>query len=350
MKNLFTLLLLVISPLAIGQTNNTSEEIKYWKSIADSNDTVAYRQYLNRYGETGLYKDEAITRIILLKTSGKQAQSKSVECCFYSRYIGPTVYTDPKSVEYIVRFDDNQDKIWLKYSKYDTIRSNLSISKDFYESQVTTVLSRGSISLMTHSPISGNITDDDNSTLSGVSVVATHTPSGVQYGTETNASGNYYLCNIRPGGPYTIEYRKVGFKTVKQKGVTVTLGKTKILNVLMNEITGEVSIAADAFSPGDYKNAWTVDDEYEYTPMKSTSERDVYFRRGKSNVYDHRSETTITMQGYRYIAFSKDKSSFIMWFEEDDNLDGQIFEKRNYYRVSKEELLPKAVNYDFLND
>ena len=80
MRNLFTLLLLVVSFLAVGQTNNTTEEIKYWKSIAESNDTVAYRQYLNRYGETGLYYDEAITRITLLKTSGKQAQSNSVEC------------------------------------------------------------------------------------------------------------------------------------------------------------------------------------------------------------------------------------------------------------------------------
>ena len=47
---------------------------------------------------------------------------------------------------------------------------------------------------------------------------------------------------------------------------------------------------------------------------------------------------------------SKDKSSFIMWFEEDDNLDGKILEKREYKRVPKEELLPKAVNYDFLNE
>jgi len=56
------------------------------------------------------------------------------------------------------------------------------------------------------------------------------------------------------------------------------------------------------------------------------------------------------MQGYRYIAISKDKSSIIMWFEDEENIDGQIFEKRTYYRVPKEDLLPKAVNYDFLNE
>ena len=87
-------------------------------------------------------------------------------------------------------------------------------------------------------------------------------------------------------------------------------------------------------------NAWTTDEEYEYDPMKSTSARDVFFKRDILNA----------MQGYRYIAFSKDKSSFIMWFEEGDNLDGVIIEKREYKRVLKEELLPKAVNYDFLNE
>lgn len=88
MKNLLTLILLVISLLAFGQSNSQSleVEIKYWKSIAESNDTVAYREYLQRYGEDGLYKDEALTRITLLKTSGKQTQSKSAECFFYSQY------------------------------------------------------------------------------------------------------------------------------------------------------------------------------------------------------------------------------------------------------------------------
>ncbi len=152
--------------------------------------------------------------------------------------------------------------------------------------------------------------------------------------------------------------------------------------------------AEQAKSPDEYKNAWTTDEEYQYDPMKSTSSRDVYFKRDKLHQIDHvqkydyetkkwisyhdrtfykysddehnveyyknkeeknngwvvgRYEIIKTIQGYRYIAFSKDKSSFIMWFEEDDNLDGVILEKREYKRVPKEELLPKAVNYDFLN-
>ena len=127
MKNLLTLLLLVISVLAFGQSDSQSieVEIKYWKSIAESDDTVAYREYLQRYGEDGLYKDEALTRIALLKTSGKQPQSKSIECHFYSQ-------SNPKEISYVVRFDAEQSKVWLKPINYDTVRSNLAGSRDFY--------------------------------------------------------------------------------------------------------------------------------------------------------------------------------------------------------------------------
>ena len=74
-----------------------------------------------------------------------------------------------------------------------------------------------SISLMaqvTTSSISGKITDNNKATLPGATVVATHTPSGSQYYAVADANGTYRLLNIRPGGPYTIEYRMVGFQTV----------------------------------------------------------------------------------------------------------------------------------------
>ena len=113
-----------------------------------------------------------------------------------------------------------------------------------------------SISLMaqvTTSSISGKITDNNKSSLPGATVVATHTPSGSQYYAVADANGTYRLLNIRPGGPYTIEVRMVGFQTVKQEGVTATLGETKIINVRLNEEAvgiGEVSVVAEAISNG----------------------------------------------------------------------------------------------------
>ena len=113
-----------------------------------------------------------------------------------------------------------------------------------------------SISLMaqvTSSSISGKISDANKKALAGATVVATHTPSGAQYYSVADANGTYRLLNIRPGGPYKIEFRMVGFQTTVQEGVTATLGETKILNVRLNEEAiglNEIVIAAEAISNG----------------------------------------------------------------------------------------------------
>lgn len=334
MKNFLTLLLLVISLLVSGQSNSQSleVEIKYWKSIAESNDTVAYREYLQRYGEDGLYKDEALTRIALLKTSGKQVQSKTLECCYYYGENGRSYGW------FVVRFNGNQNTIWLKSAGADsyTIRANLAVSRDFYEHQAVIPLSRGTQEYK-------DAIKNDKKAIEEA------------------------------------EYARIYEKNRRKK----------------SEI---IQKAEQSRSPEDYQNAWTADEEYKYDPMKSTSARDVYFKRyelheierslyefdqqrGIWNYGRRNYDTTFyvysddyfndefyngkdylvymkgkghyeikkTIKGYRYIAFTKDKSSFIMWFEKDDNLDGVIYEKRYYYRKPKEKLLPKAVNYDFLN-
>lgn len=74
---------------------------------------------------------------------------------------------------------------------------------------------------------------------------------------------------------------------------------------------------------------------YEYDNELSTSNRDVYKNRYKDsdNCYN-----------YRYIAFSKDKQTAIHWARFREN-------QRSYHiRVSKEDLLPKNVVPDFLNE
>lgn len=280
MKNLLTLLFLVISVLAFGQSNSQSleVEIKYWKSIAESNDTVAFRDYLQRYGEDGLYKDEAITRIALLKTSGKQEKSDNSKCCFYVKSQSLYNVKNEDNI-YIIKMDCNHDTVCLRIIDYNTVRSNLAMSQDFYENDRWIVEK--------------------------------------QYNKDEYRSFEEYFFN-KP-------------------------------------------------DPEDI-NA----EEFKYNQIKSTSVRDVYFKRdtreqvkhefavpGKPGWYrpepgDHgdysRSYYFDTFHGYRYLAISKDKSSIIIWFEDDENLDGSIHEKENYYRVPKEELLPKAVNYDFLNE
>lgn len=294
MKNLLTLLLLFISLLAFGQSNNQSVEveIKYWKSIAESNDTVAYREYLQRYGENGLYKDEAITRITLLKTLEKQVESNSAECLFYS------VSNRVKDVITIVRFDNNQDVIWLKQNEYDSVRSNLSMSRDYYENL--------------------DVTDKEQ---------------------------HYYNYELS-------EWKKryAGWNT-NEKCEYSPMKSTSARDVYFNrDKLYQINHFKDAFDP-----VSEIPPDYTFYVFSSDERNDEYYR---DHTYEDikksdaifEIEIQKTMQGYRYVAFSKDKSSFIMWFEQDNNLDGVIREKREYKRVPKEELLPKAVNYDFLNE
>ena len=118
---------------------------------------------------------------------------------------------------------------------------------------VAMIASMSLMAQVTTSSISGKITDNNKGTLPGATIVATHTPSGSQYYAVADAYGTYRLLNIRPGGPYTIEVRMVGFQTVKQEGITTTLGETKILNVRLNEEAvglGEVSVVAEAVTNG----------------------------------------------------------------------------------------------------
>ena len=106
---------------------------------------------------------------------------------------------------------------------------------------------------VTSSSISGKITDTNKSALPGATVVATHVPSGAQYYAVADAKGTYRLLNIRPGGPYRLEYRMVGFQTTIETNISATLGETKILNVRMTEENiglDEVIISAEAVSNG----------------------------------------------------------------------------------------------------
>ena len=49
-------------------------------------------------------------------------------------------------------------------------------------------------------------------------------------------------------------------------------------------------------------------------------------------------------ESYHCVAISKDKSIYKSWIEQ----EGVSPEPYNYIRVDKSELLPKAMNYDFL--
>ena len=83
----------------------------------------------------------------------------------------------------------------------------------------------------TNGIISGRITDEQKSSLEGVSIQAIHTPSGTKYSISTNKEGNFYLPGLRIGGPYEITITMVGKEPQKFEQLTIRLGEPLQLNI-----------------------------------------------------------------------------------------------------------------------
>lgn len=97
---------------------------------------------------------------------------------------------------------------------------------------------------VTSGNLSGTI-KDAKTTMPGVTVKATHVPSGTTYMTSTNQDGRFTINNMRPGGPYKIQVTYVGMDPKTVENLTIPLGDTYILNLTLgtngNEL-GEVSV------------------------------------------------------------------------------------------------------------
>ena len=88
---------------------------------------------------------------------------------------------------------------------------------------------------VTTASVNGLVTDASGDPLPGVTVVATHTPSGAQYGTTTRADGRYNLPNLRVGGPYTIEFSFLGYAAETNSGINLALAQKLPLNTSLKE-------------------------------------------------------------------------------------------------------------------
>src|SRR5688572_3694939 len=77
---------------------------------------------------------------------------------------------------------------------------------------------------VTTSSVKGIVTDNNGDPLPGATVIATHTPSGTQYGTTTLADGRYNLPGMRVGGPYSVKFTYVGYKAENFDNIYLNLG------------------------------------------------------------------------------------------------------------------------------
>lgn len=93
---------------------------------------------------------------------------------------------------------------------------------------------------VTTSGMNGRVTGSNNESLPGATVLATHQPSGTQYGTISNAEGRYTLQGMRSGGPYKVEVSFVGYNKATYTDVTLALGESFGLNVQLKEESVDV--------------------------------------------------------------------------------------------------------------
>ena len=120
---------------------------------------------------------------------------------------------------------------------------------------------------VTSSAITGIVTDNKNEGLPGATVVATHVPSGSQYGTVTNESGRYTIPAVRVGGPYKVTVTYVGYSEQARENIFANLGTAANVNFTMqNEGTQlqEVTVTTnrgDVFSSDRTGAATTITSE-----------------------------------------------------------------------------------------
>ena len=88
---------------------------------------------------------------------------------------------------------------------------------------------------VTTSSLRGVVTDNDNNPIAGAAVVAHHEPSGSTYGVCTNADGHYAINGMRVGGPYTIEFSCLGYKTQQHTVAEMHIGETMYLDAKLKE-------------------------------------------------------------------------------------------------------------------
>ncbi len=75
---------------------------------------------------------------------------------------------------------------------------------------------------ITVASIHGTVTDSSGAVVPHAKVTVLNTSTGISSQAVTNASGNYQVFSLQPGGPYTVTVEANGFKAYSAKGITLT--------------------------------------------------------------------------------------------------------------------------------
>ncbi|HMD00235.1 MAG TPA: carboxypeptidase regulatory-like domain-containing protein, partial [Ferruginibacter sp.] len=102
---------------------------------------------------------------------------------------------------------------------------------------------------VTTSGLSGTVKNSKNEALVGATIVATHTPTGTVFRTQSRANGRYDIPNMNNGGPYTIEITYVGHDRDVRNDVYLALGEVARIDIFLKvtaQALKEVTVSATA--------------------------------------------------------------------------------------------------------
>ncbi|MDX1531944.1 MAG: carboxypeptidase-like regulatory domain-containing protein, partial [Rhodothermales bacterium] len=101
---------------------------------------------------------------------------------------------------------------------------------------------------VTSSAMRGSVYDaETEEPLPGANVLATHLPTGTEYGAATDLDGTFAFRNMRVGGPYRLRVTFVGYDAYTEEGIALVLGETYEIDVPLSPAAaelGEVEVVA----------------------------------------------------------------------------------------------------------
>src|ERR1041384_8634188 len=102
---------------------------------------------------------------------------------------------------------------------------------------------------LTTGTLSGVVADQQGAVLPGVTITATHEPTGTKYETVSGGDGRFQILNVRVGGPYTVVASLSGFKDQRSTDVSVGLGEDKSVEFKLQLATVSETITVSAAAP-----------------------------------------------------------------------------------------------------
>ncbi|MCH7819451.1 MAG: TonB-dependent receptor [Candidatus Marinimicrobia bacterium] len=177
---------------------------------------------------------------------------------------------------------------------------------------------------ITTANLSGTITDSEGNPLSGANVVATHEPTGIQYGAAVRDGGQYDILSMRIGGPYTIRVTFIGYGEQSESDVYLQLGQTSNVDFQLTQeaiqgagvlVTAEMHDVLNSGRTG--AASYISSDQVEQMPSVNRSIRDLIR-------LDPRSDGNYSFGGrnWLYNSISLDGSYFNNPFGLDDPAPG----------------------------